>query len=162
MVVVVMGVTGAGKTTVGRLLAADLGWPFLDADDFHPPANVAKMRAGVPLTDDYRRPWLAALRTRIDAAAAAGESLVLACSALKHAYQEYLEHDFPLDVKYVYLHGSAELIRGRLAARTGHFMNPALLGSQLDALEPPADAARVEIDAPPAAVAAEVRRRLGV
>jgi gluconokinase len=162
MVIVLMGVSGSGKTTVGRLLAAGLGWPFADADDFHPPANVEKMRAGVPLTDADRGPWLAALRDRVDAAAAAGENLVLACSDLKHAYQEYLEHDFPRDVRYVYLHGSEELIRERLAARTGHFMNPALLGSQFEALEPPADAARVEINAPPAAVAADVRRRLGV
>lgn len=162
MVVVLMGVSGSGKTTVGEVLAARLGWPFVDADDFHPPANVEKMRAGVPLTDADRGPWLAALRRRLDDACDRGESLVLACSALKHAYQHYLERHHPADVRYVYLHGSEELIRERLAARTGHFMNPALLHSQFETLEPPDDAVRVDISGTPESIADEIRRRLGV
>jgi len=160
MVVVLMGVSGSGKTAVGRVLAGMLGWPFVEGDDFHPAANVAKMRAGTPLDDDDRRPWLAALRGRVDRACAAEEDIVLACSALKHAYQEYLGRHDPGCVRYVYLHGPEELIRRRLAARTGHFMNPALLHSQFEALEPPADAVRVEVTAPPEEIAAEIRRRL--
>ena len=162
MIVVLMGVSGSGKTTVGKQLAGDLGWPFLDADDFHPPANVEKMRRGVPLDDADRRPWLEALRQRIDAGCDRGENLVLACSALKHAYQAYLERDAPECVHYVFLDGSEELIRDRLAGRTGHFMDPDLLRSQFATLEPPADAIRVDIAPPPAEIAAEIRRRLGL
>jgi gluconokinase len=98
-----------------------LGWTFLDADDYHPAANVEKMRRGVPLSDEDRRPWLDALRRRVDEACARGENVVLACSALKHAYQEYLQHDVVGQVHYVHLRGSEELIRQRLAARKGHF-----------------------------------------
>jgi gluconokinase len=162
MVLVLMGVSGSGKTTVGRILADQLGWTFVEADDFHPPANVEKMRAGTPLTDADRRPWLDALRQRIDAACDSGENVVLACSALKHAYQDYLERDEPACVHYVYLHGSEELIRQRLAARKGHFMNPRLLHSQFDILEPPADALRVDVSPPPEEIAAEIRRKLGL
>src|ERR687890_260035 len=100
MVVVLMGVSGSGKTTVGKILAEQLGWVFLDADDFHPAANVEKMRRGVPLNDDDRRPWLDALRRRVDEACDRGENAVLACSALKHAYRDYLERDEPECVEY--------------------------------------------------------------
>jgi gluconokinase len=162
MIVVLMGVSGTGKTTVGKLLAARLGWTFVEGDDYHPPANVEKMRAGRPLNDDDRRPWLAALRERVDRAIASGEDVVLACSALKHSYQDYLEHHDPARIHYIYLHGSEELIKGRLAARKGHFMNPALLHSQFEALEPPADAARVDVTGPPDEVADEIRRQLGL
>jgi hypothetical protein len=96
MIVVLMGVSGSGKTTVGKLLAARLGWTFLEGDDFHPPANVEKMHRGEPLNDDDRRPWLAAIRRRLDEACRRGENVVLACSALKHAYQDYLERGYPL------------------------------------------------------------------
>src|SRR5262245_12925350 len=116
-----MGVSGSGKSTVGRVLAHSLGWTFVEADDYHPAGNVEKMRRGVPLDDDDRRPWLAALRQRLDAAVARGEDVVLACSALKHAYQDYLEQHSPGVVHYVHLRGSEELIRQRLAARKGHF-----------------------------------------
>ncbi len=162
MIVVLMGVSGSGKSTIGKVLAEQLEWTFVEADDYHPPANVEKMRRGQPLTDEDRRPWLRELRDRIDAACARGENVVLACSALKHAYQDYLERNEPECVQYVYLHGSEELIRQRLAARKGHFMNPTLLHSQFEALEPPADAIRVDIAPAPEIIAAEVKKKLGL
>lgn len=162
MIVVLMGVSGSGKTTVGTLLAAQLGWTFIDADDFHPPANIEKMRNGTPLDDDDRRPWLDALRQRIDAACAKGENVVVACSALKHAYQDYLERDEPTCVHYVYLEGSEELIRQRLAARKGHFMNPNLLHSQFETLEPPEHAVRVDVAPLPEVIVDEITRKLGL
>src|SRR5262249_38713929 len=143
MIVVLMGVSGSGKTTVGKVLAKQLGWRFYDADDYHPAANVEKMRRGVPLTDEDRAPWLRTLAGLIDGARDRGENIVLACSALKHAYQEYLRHHLDV-VRYVFLDGSRELIGKRLAARKGHFMDPGLLGSQFEILEPPEDAVRVD------------------
>jgi len=162
MIVVLMGVSGSGKTTVGKILARELGWTFLDADDYHPAASIEKMRRGIPLNDADRRPWLQALRRRVDEACDRGENVVLACSALKHAYQYYLERDVPGCVRYVYLNGSEEVIGRRLAARKGHFMNPGLLHSQFEALEPPEDAVRVDVTPAPEAIAAEVRRQLGL
>jgi gluconokinase len=162
MVIVLMGVSGSGKTTVGKILAERLGWTFLEGDDFHPPGNVEKMRAGVPLTDADRKPWLADLRERVDAACTRGENAVLACSALKHSYRDYLEKHEPECVRYVYLHGSEELMRERLAGRKGHYMNPKLLHSQFDALEAPADALRVEVTGTPEAIAEQIRRELDV
>ena len=161
MIVVLMGVSGSGKTAVGQVLAHELGWTFVDADDFHPAANVAKMRRGVPLDDDDRRPWLDAVRRRLHEARGRGENVVLACSALKHAYQDYLRDEDPAHVRFAYLRGSEELIR-RLAARKGHFMNPALLHSQFETLEPPAEALPVDIDAAPGEVAARIHRGLGL
>lgn len=162
MIAVLMGVSGAGKTTVGKALASQLGWAFLDADDYHPAANIAKMHQGVPLTDADRKPWLDALRRLVDAEVARAESIVLACSALKHAYRDYIREDVPGSVRYVYLSGSEELIRQRLAARTGHFMSPALLHSQFETLEPPEDAIRVDITPPPETIAADIRKKLGL
>ena len=162
MILVLMGVSGSGKSTVGRVLAEQLGWGFVEADEFHPTANVEKMRSGTPLTDEDRRPWLRALREHIDAACARGENLVVACSALKHAYQDYLERHEPEQVHYVFLHGSEELIQQRLKARKGHFMNPNLLHSQFEALEPPEHAVRVEITAPPEAIASAIRQKFGL
>lgn len=162
MVVVLMGVSGSGKSTVGKVLAEQLGWPFIEGDDFHPAANVAKMRAGTPLTDADRKPWLAALRDRMDLALARGESVVLACSALKHAYQEYLERHDPAHIHYVYLEGSEEVIRERLEARKGHFMNPGLLHSQFEALEPPTDAIRIDVRKTPEEAAEEIRQKLDI
>jgi len=161
MIIVLMGVTGTGKTTVGRVLAADLGWTFRDGDDYHPAANIEKMRRGVPLNDEDRAPWLAALSKLIDETVARGENLVLACSALKHRYQEYLRHDLP-EVRYVELWGDPELIRKRLEARTGHFMDPNLLPSQFAILEAPADAILVDVSGTPGEIASEIRRKLGL
>jgi gluconokinase len=160
MVIVLMGVSGSGKTTIGKILADRLGWTFIEGDDYHPVANVAKMHAGIPLTDADRAPWLAALRDRMDAALAKGENVVLACSALKHAYQYYLAQHDPEHVKYVYLHASEELLRQRLASRTGHFMNPNLLQSQFETLEPPEHALQVEVSGTPEAIAEEICEKL--
>jgi gluconokinase len=161
MIVVLMGVTGSGKTTVGKLLANELGWKFYDADDYHPAANIEKMRRGIPLTDEDRKPWLQTLAKMIDDARDRGDSIVLACSALKHDYQEYLRHHLG-EVRYVCLCGPPELIQKRLASRTGHFMNPALLPSQFEILEPPDDAIRVDVTGAPEEIAGEIRRRLGL
>ena len=159
MIVVLMGVTGSGKTTVGKVLAKQLGWKFCDADEYHPAANIEKMHRGIPLTDEDRKPWLQALARLIDDARDRGESLVLACSALKHAYQEYLRRHLDV-VHYICLCGPEELIEKRLAARKGHFMNPRLLESQFEILEPPEDAIRVDVNGTPEAIASEIRRRL--
>ena len=161
MIVVLMGVTGSGKTTVGKVLATELGWRFYDADDYHPPKNIEKMRRGIPLTDEDRKPWLQTLVGLIDSTRDRGENIVLACSALKHAYQEYLRHHLD-SVRYVCLHGPLEVIQKRLASRTGHFMNPALLASQFEILEPPEDAIRVDVTGTPDEIAGEIRRRLGL
>lgn len=158
MIVVVMGVSGAGKTTVGRRLAARLGCAFSDADDFHPPANVARMRAGVALDDDDRRPWLAALARAIAGWRAADGDHVLACSALKAAHRAVLAEGGA--VVFVHLTGTPELLAARLAARTGHFMNPALLASQIATLEAPADAITVDVAAPVDEIVAEIAERL--
>lgn len=155
MQVIVMGVTGVGKTTVGRLIAEQLGARFVDADDFHPPENVAKMRAGTPLDDADRQPWLAALNTHLRDAARNGEQVVLACSALKAAYRERLRAGVP-DLRFVHLAGARELIAGRLAHRSGHYMNPALLDSQFATLERPDDALSIDIGPPPEELARTV------
>jgi gluconokinase len=133
---VVMGVSGSGKSTIAEHLAARLGWRYVDGDLFHPPANVAKMSAGHPLTDQDRWPWLRAIAAEIDRLAAAGERAVVACSALKRAYRDILVHGRD-DVRIVFLDGTKELIAKRLDARKGHFMPPGLLDSQFETLEPP-------------------------
>jgi len=141
MVIVVMGVAGCGKTTVGRALAERLEMPFQEGDALHPPANVAKMAGGTPLTDDDRTPWLAAVAAWIDERRRAGTGGVISCSALKRAYRRVLVDDRP-DVRLVYLQGDEPLLAARLAARTDHFMPASLLSSQLATLEEPADTER--------------------
>jgi gluconokinase len=151
---VVMGVASSGKSTIAKKLAAKLGWSFEDGDDFHPEANVAKMSAGQPLTDDDRWPWLQSIADEIDKVSRAGGRVVVACSALKRAYRDVLVHGRS-DIGIVYLDGSRELIGERMAKRKGHFMPSGLLDSQFNTLEPPAPDERpikVSIDAPVAAI----------
>jgi gluconokinase len=143
MIVLLMGVTGSGKTTVGKALAANLGWKYFDADEFHPVTNVTKMRAGVPLDDVDRQPWLETLAQLIREKIHGGESAVLACSALKQTYRDTLS--ISDEVRVVYLNGDRGTIAERLRSRRDHYMNPNLLASQFETLEEPADA--VEIDA---------------
>jgi gluconokinase len=158
-VVIVLGVTGSGKTTIGRMLAQQLGWEFADADDFHTPGAKLKMSSGVGLSHEDRRPWLNALRQLISQTLAAGGRRVLACSALKQSYRELLTVDRNREV-FVYLHGDLELIRERLARRTGHYAGVSLLASQFQALEEPRDAIAVDIARTPDQIVAEIRARL--
>jgi len=154
MIMLLMGVSGCGKTTVGEQLAERLGWPYQEGDALHPPANVAKMAGGMPLTDADRLPWLAAVAAWIDARRAAGECGVVSCSALKRAYRQLLIGDRP-DVRLVYLRGTRDQLAERLAARTSHFMPAGLLDSQLATLEEPTAAEQplvVPIDQPVEAV----------
>lgn len=156
-----MGVAGSGKTTVGQELAASLGWSFRDADDFHPPENVAKMSAGIPLNDRDRAPWLAAIRSHIEALLNRGESGIVTCSALKERYRDVLTRGLS-QVKLVHLAGDFDLVLGRMNARQDHFMKPEMLRSQFEALEKPAGALTVDIARPPAAIAGEIRAKLGL
>ena len=135
MVIIICGVSGVGKTTIGRLLAHELKWEFYDADDFHSVENIAKMKNGVPLTDEDRQPWLGKLRDVIEQCLVAGKNAVLACSALKKAYRDYLRVND--GVTFVFLRGSRRKISEQLQDRHGHFMNPALLDSQFEDLEEP-------------------------
>ena len=156
-----MGVAGVGKTTVGEMLAAELGWLFYDADELHPAANVEKMRHGTPLTDADRAPWLAAIRALIHELRRAGRSAVIACSALKQAYRDYLTEQSP-EVRVVYLKGDFDLIHRRLVRRAGHFMNPDLLQSQFATLEEPEGVLRVDASRPPAEIVGEIEEGLGI
>jgi len=135
VVIIICGVSGVGKTTIGQLLAQELGWDFYDADDFHSVANIAKMEGGIPLTDEDRQPWLGRLRELIEQCLAAGKNAVLACSALKKAYRDWLRVSD--DVKFVFLRGDRREITEHLQHRREHFMNPALLDSQFEDLEEP-------------------------
>src|SRR6266566_4266008 len=155
---VVMGVSGSGKSTIADKLAERLGWTFEDGDRFHPASNVAKMSAGHPLTDEDRWPWLQAIADEIDRVCKAGERAVIACSALKRAYRDILVHGRS-DVRIIYLRGTQELIAGRLASRKGHFMPPGLLASQFKTLEPPdvdEKPVTVSIDAPVETVVGDI------
>lgn len=149
MVIIVMGVSGAGKTTIGRILAERLGWKFLEGDTFHSKANVAKMHSGIPLNDEDRWPWLAAIREEITRYLKAGEDAIIACSALKASYRKVLRGSDGDAVQVLYLRGTQEEIAERVASRTHHFMPPSLLGSQFEALEEPEDAVTVEIGGTP-------------
>jgi gluconokinase len=158
MIIILMGVTGAGKTTVGRALAAELGWKFCDADDFHSAANIARMRAGIPLTDADRASWLQALHDAIAGWIASGQPIVLACSALKASYRKQLV--IGPEVKLVYLRGSFALIAKRVASRPDHYMNPNLLLSQFEALEEPSDALVIDVGAPIPEIVRAIRKAL--
>src|SRR5271169_4440164 len=160
MIVIVMGVVGSGKTTIGSLLAEQLGWEFADADDFHPPSNVEKIRRGIPLSDDDRRPWLQRLRGAINQWVTEGRDVVLACSALKRSYRQEL--DAGPDVRFVYLKGTANLIAERLRSRHGHFADEQILASQFADLEEPEAAVTVDIESTPQQIVAEIRQRLGL
>src|SRR5262245_49879077 len=164
MVLVLMGVSGCGKSTTGTRLSKLLGWPFRDADSFHPQANIDKMSKGLPLTDDDRQPWLAAIAHWIDERLAGNESGIVSCSALKRSYRRVIIGDRP-DVHLVYLKGDIELIGDRVSRRKNHFMPPALLKSQFDALEEPqADerALSVPIVMPPRRVVDSIVQQLGI
>jgi gluconokinase len=161
-IAVVMGVSGSGKTTVAAGLARQEGWILLEGDSFHPPANIAKMKAGIPLTDEDRWPWLRAIAAKEDELLAAGQSAVVACSALKRAYRDIVIAG-RADTVLVYLRGSKEVIAERLKARKGHFMPPALLDSQFATLEEPGpdeDPIIVDVGRPPEEEIADALRQL--
>ena len=161
MIIILMGVAGSGKTTVGRLLASELGWHFYEGDDCHPRTNIEKMQRGIPLTDDDRWPWLQALREVIDVCLAHGTSAVMACSALKQTYRDYLIGDRD-EVKLVYLKGTYDLFYQRLAQRQGHFMPKELLTSQFTTLEEPQQELIVAAAVTPQALVAIIRKTLQV
>ena len=163
MIVIVFGVSGAGKTTIGKMLADQLGWTFYEADDFHPLANVEKMHIGRPLTDEDRWPWLERLRDQIKRSISAKEKTVLACSALKRVYRERLRVSD--DVKFVFLRGHYDLVEKQLRHRNNHFMNPALLRSQFADLEEPASDEKVltiELGPSPQELVDEIKTRLAL
>ncbi len=155
MIIILMGVSGSGKTTIGRLLARDLGWDFQDADDFHPPENIAKMSSGVPLTDEDREPWLQSLHDLVLDYIGQNKQAVFACSALKEIYRTGLQVDHI--VQFVYLVGSFELIKERLTSRQRHFMTTDLLASQFAALEEPQDVLAIDISAKPEEIVRAIR-----
>ncbi len=159
MIVVVMGVSGCGKSTVGQKIAERLGCAFRDGDEFHSDANRAKMHAGIPLNDDDRKPWLEAIRAYMDETTSGGGSLVVACSALKQRYRDVLRGSAD-NAEFVYLKGSFDLLQSRLSARKDHFFNPNLLRSQFDALEEPTDAIIVDIALPPEEIVSEAVKQL--
>jgi gluconokinase len=161
VVVIVMGVAGSGKTLIGRALAAELGWPFVDADDLHPETNVAKMAAGMPLSDADRAPWLEALHAVIARALDRRQHLVLACSALKERSRQVLRGGRH-PIRFVHLIADEETLRKRLSTRADHFAGVALLTSQLAALEPPTDALAVDATSPPERILWAIRREFGV
>jgi gluconokinase len=161
VIVIVFGVSGAGKTMISKLLAEQLSWRFYEADDFHPRANIKKMRSGRPLTDEDRWPWLERLREQIARSLAAKENAVLACSALKYAYRERLRVSD--DVEFIFLRGDYALIENQLRRRRGHFMNPALLKSQFADLEEPGpdeDALTIELGQTPEELVEEIKTKL--
>ena len=160
MIIVLMGVTGAGKTTVGRALAQQLHWQFADADDYHSAANIGKMRAGIPLTDEDRAPWLQSLHDAIAGWIRAGENALLACSALKSAYRDHLL--VSPEVKLVYLRAGQALIAARVAARTGSYMNPNLVPSQFATLEEPHEGIVLDAGGTVDDCIAKIRSTLGI
>ena len=160
-IVLIMGVAGSGKTTVGRLLANELQWPYNEADDFHSAANKEKMGRGVPLDDDDRAPWLASIHQAMAECVTQNRSAVFSCSALKEKYRQLLARDLPA-LTLVYLAGERTLLAQRIAGRTGHYMKPGMLESQLATLEAPGDALKIDIARSPAEIVAEIRRSLAL
>jgi gluconokinase len=161
VVIIIFGVSSAGKTTVGELLARELGWHFYEADDFHSPANIAKMRRGVPLTDDDRWPWLENLRELIKRCVAVNENAVLACSTLKRVYRKHLR--VSAEVKLVFLRGDYALVAEQLRHRRGHFMNPGLLRSQFadfEEPEPEEEVLTIELGRPPRELVEQIETKL--
>ena len=159
--ILIMGVAGSGKSTIGRQLANEMGWPYHEADDFHSDANKAKMAQGIPLDDHDRAPWLDSIRTAMESSIAAGQSAVFTCSALKEKYRQILCDGLP-QTRLVYLSGSRDLLLARLQGRSGHYMKPEMLASQLAALEPPAGALTLDIGEPPEKLVAQIRREFGL
>jgi len=157
-VIIIIGVSGSGKTTIGRLLSGELGWKYYEGDNFHPPANIEKLKSGVPLDDADRKPWLESLRDLIRNCLEQGDSAVVACSALKQRYRDFLLVDER--VILIYLKGDYELIRERLSKRRGHFLNPNLLDSQFAALEEPKTAMQVDVSLSPAEIVKSIRSAL--
>ena len=155
-----MGTTGAGKTTIGTMLATQLNWQFADADTFHPPANIEKMSRGIPLNDSDRAPWLEAMRKAIVEWSAAGKNVVLACSALKRVYREKLRPS--LEVKIIYLKGDYALFAERIHRRHGHFAGEGILAGQFADLEEPDDALTIDAAKSPDEIVAEIRKRLAL
>ncbi|MBI4526355.1 MAG: gluconokinase [Deltaproteobacteria bacterium] len=160
MIIVLIGVTGSGKTTVGRLLAQELRWKFYEGDKFHSPANVEKMKRGAPLTDADRLPWLESIRDIIRTAIERGEDAVVACSALKESYRRLLQIDDK--VIFVYLNASRALVQERLKFRIGHFMHPDLVPSQFDTLEEPKEGLQIDAGLPAAEIVQLLRKHLSL
>ena len=160
MIVLVMGTTGAGKTTIGKLLADDLRWAFLDADNFHPAANVEKMTRGIPLDDADRVPWLAAIHAELVRQTGDGRNCVLACSALKQTYRDTIGAG--LDMRIVYLKGTYEEMRAHILARHGHFAGEGILAGQFRDLEEPKDAFVVSVTLPPERIVQAIERGLQI
>jgi gluconokinase len=160
MIIVLMGVTGSGKSTVGNLLAQQLGWRFFEGDDFHSPDNIQKLRRGEPLSDEDRKPWLEAIREAIRAAIDRGENAVIACSALKKSYRKVLQIDG--QVSFVYLKASIALIQERLKNRVGHFMNPSLIQSQFATLEEPGEGLQIDAGLSPDEIVQVIRNKFSI
>ena len=160
MFYIVMGVSGTGKSTIGKLLSERTGWTFYDADDFHPPANIEKMYRGIPLTDSDRLPWLLKLKQLITRTINSDCQGILACSALKSEYRQILQNNHS-EIKFIYLRGDYNCIQSRVRQRTGHFMSSALLRSQFDTLEEPRDALEVDVSHTPETIVAEILEQIG-
>ncbi|MBW4676180.1 MAG: gluconokinase [Desmonostoc geniculatum HA4340-LM1] len=161
MIIIMMGVSGAGKTTIGKLLADSLNWEFSDADAFHSPENVEKMRCGIPLTEADRTPWLQDLQAAIKNWLQENKNMVLACSALKESYRQFLVVDRER-IKLVYLKGSYELIQQRLQERHNHYMTEKLLDSQFNTLEEPSDTLYIDVIETPQVIVQDIRTALGI
>ena len=161
MIIILMGVSGAGKSTIGQCLAKDLGWSLYEGDDFHPKANIEKMAGGIALSDEDRSAWLTKLAKLIHELRQSAQSAVITCSALKQAYREKLAGD-STNIRFVYLRGSYDLVLERLKKRQGHYMRAGLLKSQFDILEEPEQALTIEITQEPDVIVRQIRQALGL